>query len=111
MARILFGWLPDTGSTLSQTPQVHVVRFGDGYESRTLAGLNTQPKSWPLTFTRSRLDIVPILQFLQDHKGVDAFDWTDPYGAIGVYVCREWKVAHNSGHAVMTCSFEQVFEA
>lgn len=111
MARILFDWSPDIGSTLSQTPRVHVAKFGDGYESRTLAGLNTQPKSWPLTFTRSRTDIVPILTFLQTHKGVDAFDWIDPYGGMGVYVCREWKVAQNSGHAIVSCSFEQVFEA
>lgn len=111
MARLIFDWTPDVGSTLSQAPKVHVAKFGDGYEARTTFGLNAQPMTWTMAFTRSRVEIVPILEFLQNHKATEAFDWTNPLNQVGIYVCREWKVSHNSGHAILSCGFEQVFEA
>lgn len=110
MARLTFNWYPDTGSTLAQTPKVHVAKFGDGYESRTPSGLNSQPMNWSMTFTRSRTDMAPILGFLQSRKGAEAFDWVNPLNQSGVYVCREWKTSQNSGHVILSCSFEQVFE-
>lgn len=105
-----FAWYPDFGSQQDCAPSVQVTKFGDGYEVRASAGLNTMPMKWSLTFTRDRVICQAILAFLRARAGVEAFVWANPLNESGKYVCRAWKMTSQVGEMVVTCDFEQVFE-
>ena len=106
-----FDYAPQTASR-SQQPRVRTAAFGDGYEQRVADGINTMPKRWTLSFTRPVVEADAILAFLVARAGVEAFDWTDPDGAAGKYVCREWS-ANLIGPVAkgINATFEQVFGA
>jgi phage-related protein len=87
---------------------VESVKFGDGYEQRVSLGINTRPRKWSLTFT---LDTAAVLDFLETANGVDSFNWTDPFGVSGKYICRNWKTEHKGGRIhTLSADFEQVFD-
>ena len=86
-----FTWTPDEGATCEREPRVLAVAFGDGYEQRTADGINADMKTWQLSFSvRSNSEIVAIDAFLAAEAGVTAFDWTDPDGHAGKWVCKKW---------------------
>jgi phage-related protein len=112
MADTTFTWFPDVDGDLSVKPLVEVTAFGDGYESRTAKGINTQKMVWTMVFTRARPEATAILTFVRARNAVEAFNWTNPLQELGVYVCREWKVkSMRGGNLQISLSFEQVFEA
>jgi phage-related protein len=112
MALQTFTWYPDIDSEQKAKPSVTVTKFGDGYESRVGNGINTQPMTWSMVFTRSRAEGLAILSFLRARGSEQAFYWTNPLEELGVYVCREWSTRQmKNGHIRVTCSFEQVFES
>lgn len=106
-----FTWSPDLGARLNEQPFVQVTKFGDGYESRVSYLINSRPKSWDLVFTSQLGRHNEILKFLRDHQALYAFEWTDPEGETGKYVCRNWS-SHQDEFGVYTIegTFEQVFE-
>lgn len=108
-----FAWIATYGSRQTTKPRVEVVKFGDGYESRTPIGLNSLPRSWDLTFeNRPNSTADAIEDFLKDRGAVEAFNWVPPYGAAGRWVCREWSSTPTSQNTrSVTCTFEEVFEA
>lgn len=61
-------------------PRVRKTSFADGgYEQRIRFGLNSNPKTFNLTFeNRSDSERDQILAFLDDAAGADSFDWTTP---------------------------------
>ena len=87
-----------------------VVKFA-GYECRTQQGINSDPQKWSLTFDRSRPEILAIRNFLKARGALEAFNWTTPEQVAGVFVCRGWRTQFPIGRAVLTCTFEQVFES
>lgn len=99
-------------ATEQSQPRVRNTQFGDGYSQRTRYGLNTDPKSWRLTFlNRSNTERENILAFLEARAGAESFDWTPPRGSAGKYLCSEWTmemVAFNNN--TITATFIQVFE-
>lgn len=106
-----FTWFPDTDSTSDTKPNVKTTKFGDGYELRVPVGLNSDPMSWSLKFTRIRTEAKDILAFLREHGGYKAFRWTNPLEESGAYVCRQWKTTQKrNGVIEVTADFEQVFE-
>jgi len=112
MAHQEFTWYPDSGSSMSIEPLVEQTKFGDGYELRIPKGINYMPESWDLRFTGVEVESGAILAFLKAHGGAQAFEWVNPNGDLGVYVCREWKAVRLKGGAMeISCKFEQVFEA
>ena len=106
-----FSWKPDIESQQSCKPSVQVTKFGDGYEARLAMGINTMPMKWSLQFTKGRTEALDIVNFLRARGAVQAFNWTNPLDEAGVYVCREWKVTSKAGGLLISCEFEQVFEA
>ena len=108
----VFTYTADYGATKRVTPRVRVSSFGDGYEQRQANGINTMPKSWPLTFSlRTDTEADAIDNFLGTQAAVSSFDWTDPYGVAGKYVCRSWQRTKDRFNLnTITCTFEQVFE-
>ena len=99
-------------ATRTQKPRVRVAAFGDGYEQRVVDGINAAPRSWSLTWVRPVAEADVILAFFVARNGAEAFDWTDPDGAAGKYVCRDWSGALIGPFAKsISATFEQVFGA
>lgn len=107
-----FVWVATYGSKETIKPNVVVTQFGDGYESRTPVGMNTQRRKWDLNFdNRPNATADAIESFLKARGAVEAFDWTPPYGGAGKWVCREWSSAPTSPNTrSVTATFEEVFE-
>lgn len=106
-----FTYIPHSAS-LSMKPRVRIAAFGDGYEQRIGDGINTAPKSWSLTFVNPTADADAILSFFAARNGAEAFDWTDPDGAVGKWVVREWQSSLVGPMAKqISATFEQVFGA
>ncbi len=108
----VFGWLPSFTPTLRRAPRVLVAQYGDGYLQRIGDGINTSPAVWDLKFSaRSTTTAAAIMAFLDSAAGVQSFDWTDPNGASGKYICRKYGGTRTSPllHTV-TATFDQVFD-
>ena len=104
----IFIWTPTSGASRTTKPDVNVAKYGDGYEQRVGRGINNMADKWSLKFTTYVSDVE---SFLRSHGGQLSFNWTNPFGVSGKYVCREWKVNHLGGFVFdLTCEFEQVFE-
>jgi len=71
--------IPDRGVATDQTARIFRAAYGDGYEQRVAAGINNLPESWSLSWNnRSLNDANKVIKFLEDQKGVTAFDWYPP---------------------------------
>lgn len=107
-----FTYTPDYGASYEVKPSVRVSKFGDGYEQRQAAGLNTMPKTWDLKFSlRVDTEANAIITFLENQASVSSFDWTDINGYSAKYVCRSWnRVKERFNLNTITCKFEQVYE-
>ena len=107
-----FTFTPSYSADLSEAPTVRTVRYGDGYETRLAYVLNTQPKTWSLSFNnRSDTERDNILAFLRARGAVESFDWADPNGYSAKWVCSEWQTNQISPNFNnITASFRQVFE-
>jgi len=111
MSKPTFTWTPDLGAQQSIKPNVTQTKFGDGYELRVAQGINTQPRTWAVTFSKGPNEMTAILDFLEARAGVEAFNWTDPFNKAGTYVCREWSANQVVfGVYSVSATFEQVFE-
>jgi phage-related protein len=106
-----FSWSPDWESSEDSEPKVKVTKFGDGYEARVAEGMNNNPASWKLGFSRDATTIAAIRAFLKARNAIEAFNWTNPFNEAGVYVCRKWSVVRKTGVLVLQAEFQQVFEA
>jgi phage-related protein len=105
-----FTWSVAPGASRASAPRVRSMRFGDGYELRYPDGLNANLPKWAVALNGlSRAVADAVDAFLALHDGADAFDWTDPRGVAGKFICREWQlVEHGRGLASITATFEQV---
>lgn len=105
-----FIWSPAYGAALAVEPRVRVASFGDGYQQRVGDGINSQPRSWSLSFSQLRANIDAIEAFLTAHAGVESFDWTPPTGAAGKWICQSWSRAHSAKQVqAINCTFIEVF--
>lgn len=106
-----FTYIPGS-ALLQKKPRVRVAAFGDGYEQRLADGINSAPRAWQLSFTRQTAEADAIEAFFAARNGVEAFDWTPPYGAAGKWVAREWSVSLIGPVAkTISVTFDEVFGA
>lgn len=107
-----FTYTPSFTATEESQPRVRTVQYGDGYSQRLTYGLNTDPKSWRLTFLyRTDTERDNILTFLEARGGAESFDWTPPRGSAGKYICPQWNmemVKYNNN--TISATFIEVFE-
>ena len=89
-----FTWIPSFGSPESSQPQVRKTSLGDGYEQRVRMGLWSDLPTWDLRFdNRTDAERDQIRAFLKARGGVEAFDWTTPWGETGFkWVCETWNI-------------------
>lgn len=88
-----FTWSPQNGFTGERTPDVAVVKLGDGYEQRQVKGINPLMGKYPLTFIGyddskcTRPNVAKSVDaFLKARMAVESFYWT-PFdtGVRGLY--------------------------
>lgn len=110
-----FTWKPLIADMeLTRRPAVRVAKFGDGYEQRAAYGINTMTRIWRVRFTDTQSAAVTpdIDAFLAARGGLEAFEWTDPTGVAGKYVCREWRRTWEPGpgyaYGWLDATFEEV---
>jgi phage-related protein len=105
-----FTWSPAPGPVLSVKPRVRTAPFGDGYQQRVGDGINTQPRSWSLQFTRQTSDVDAIDAFLSACDGVESFDWLPPSGLTGKWICADWSRSAVARQVQsITATFQEVF--
>ena len=103
---------PTYGASKTSRPRVLNVQFGDGYSQRVRFGLNTDLKTWNLTWNVSETDADTIESFLEARAGVESFEWT-PLDTSTSYrwICQEWsKTIPYVNRATITATFIQVAE-
>jgi phage-related protein len=106
-----FTWLPMPGGVQTKRPRVITSQFGDGYQQRIGDGINTNPRSWSLRFTRLTADIDAIEAFLDARKGTESFVWVPPRGLTGKWICAEWSsIEHTDKVQEIFATFNEVFE-
>lgn len=107
-----FSYTIDWKNALQRTPRTLVAQFGDGYSQRQADGLNANPKAFQLKFeNRSNTEADNIEDFLTARGGWEAFDWTDPDGDSGKYICKQWeRVREQYNLNTITAVFQQVYE-
>lgn len=113
MAKLTFGWFPDTAASNSVEPAVNVTKFGEGYEARTSDSINVVRRNWAMTFSRGRDsgECQDIVAFLKARKGRESFLMVDPLNEPGTWVVRKWVVEPDRGKIKVTANFEEVFES
>lgn len=111
MSTPYFNYQVDYSSKSSAQPRVLLAQFGDGYEQRSGDGINTNPKSWPVTITRDSATIMTIEALMDQWAGVTAFLWITPRNTVARFVCRQYDTTYDDfNKSVFTGTFEQVFE-
>ena len=105
---------PSYSASVSETPDLRITSFGDGYQQRNTMGMNTRRKNWNLSFNnRTDADRDKIVGFLQARNGKESFDWVEPTTTdVRKYVCEKWNVDMTSfNNNTISMEFKQVFEA
>ena len=101
------------GVVKSNAPNVHTVRMGDGYEMRTVFGLNQDLKIYnPSWRNISETDADTIEAFLEARAGKESFNWTPPgESSSSKYICSAWKKNISYlNRATITATFREVAE-
>lgn len=104
-----FRWKIRPDMVAETTPQVTVVKFGDGYEQRRAAGLNHSLKTYNVTIRVRKGEHQSLEAFLSRHGAVKSFFWRQPYTWTQIrVVCRKWSVSVGVAWVTYTTTFEQV---
>jgi phage-related protein len=106
----VFNYAVSYGASVSKKPRVKRTSFGGGYQQRVADGINANVRVWAVRFTGlpSRLDLIEA--FFETENGVASFDWTPPSGAIGKWLCQEWKRGFEGyNNETITATFVEVF--
>lgn len=92
----VFTYVPDRPATESSSPRVDVASLAN-YEQRNIRGINPFRDSWDLNFSaRSASDAEAILNFFSSRNGIEAFEWTTPFGETGQFVALDWRASLDS---------------
>lgn len=107
-----FTFTPSFSAAEESRPRIRTVQYNDGYSQRLQWGLNTDPKTWRLTFlNRTDAERESILAFLEARNGAESFTWSPPRGTSGKYVCGEWSLdMTNYNNNTISATFVEVFE-
>lgn len=84
---------PTKGFTASRTPNVAVVKLGDGYEQRQVKGINPLMDSYSLTFmgTDGKCNKPNVAKqaeaFIKARMAIESFYWTPLDTGVGRFTC------------------------
>lgn len=109
-----FTWTPQRSYSVDRTPNVAVVKLGDGYEQRQVKGINPLMAKYSLVFRGvsgpCRINAAKEAEaFLRARMAVESFYWTpSDTGEQALFVCRSWGMVKNGPLYELTAIFEQV---
>ena len=104
------------GFTRQNTPRIHAVTFGDGYEQRIANGINTLDQTMNVSFsTRPKAEIDDLVAFFEGLGGVTKFEMTidDTNGDETIKVtCKSWSQtwAYDNFYN-LSATFQRCYEA
>ena len=107
----VFTWPISSQTQMSMKPRVLSAQFGDGYEQRTLDGINNELEAWQVTIpSYNEVSGASAAEaFLRTQAGVTAFSWTTKFGRTALFVCREWtRSPTGPTSSNITAKFEEV---
>lgn len=86
-------YIPDEPVSESDSWRMRKAQFGDGYQQRSLDGINALERDWSLTWTdRDKATILGMMTYLESLKG-GAFTFKDPTTLLSWQVfCDAWSV-------------------
>ena len=112
--------IPDKTLTRASKPKIRSAKFGDGYEQRSKAGLNSIEEAFTVAFVnRPKATIDDLNTFFADKAGVTSFNFTIPdtdnTTATGEktirVVCQDWNTQYsNSDHYSMSANFIRIYQ-
>lgn len=110
MTKETFGWSARAGATGKVSPRVKKVAFGDGYEQRVMDGVNSDLRTYSVSFNGYKPRMKEIQLFLTNHGGVRSFYWQAPdRSEPRLYVCEEWTDTYHNGRIwELSASFREV---
>jgi len=111
--------VPDKTLTRKSNPRILSAKFGDGYEQRAKAGLNSIEEDYDVNFTnRPKASADDLVKFFDGKAGVTSFNFTIPdtndTTATGEktikVVCSEWNTTYANGeHYNVSAKFKRVY--
>ena len=112
----------DKGFTRSNTPVIHSITYGDGFEQRVANGINNLKQTMSVTFnTRPKAEIDSLVDFFEDLGGVTKFQMTIDKDTAGSdnnatetikVVCKSWQQTWDYDNFYsLSATFERVYEA
>ncbi|MFH0259497.1 phage tail protein [Vibrio mediterranei] len=104
-----FNWVPVAGFSRRCEPKIKLVKFGDGYQQRSPAGINNKLRTYSASFKYSSDVIWEIDHFLFHRGGVESFLFI-PFGEFEerVVVCKSWNATEIGSKGELVAQFEQV---
>jgi phage-related protein len=110
---------PDKQFSRSNTPRVHYIQFGDGYEQRLQQGINNLKQEISVSFqTRPKAEIDDLVSFFESLAGVSKFrfDIADTNAGSSTetikVVCSQWTQKWEyDDYYTLDASFRRVYEA
>jgi phage-related protein len=86
-------WMPDVPLARDDEWRLRIAQFGDGYQQRTLDGINALDRKWSLTWSlRSAADINAMVAFLEAEKASSFPYLEQPTGITWKVFCDAWRV-------------------
>lgn len=108
----LFDWMPDAGGAETPEFSVRTAQFGDGYAQEVGDGINNVRWRVPVQFKEVEKSVGDEIEaFIVRHGGYQRFAFKRPFGALGLFVCKEFSrtpVGH-SGLTSISATFEERF--
>ena len=103
---------PSYGQVKNSNPNFLETKYGDGYSSRLVFGLNQNLKRYDLAWNNlSESNSDTIETFLDARGGSESFTFTPAGESSGTYICRSWRKTINYlNRASINATFEQVAE-
>ena len=105
-----FTYTPSIGVNLSSKFNNRKSQFGDGYQQRVGDGINTNARSWAVTFANNATTIDAIQAFLDNESGVTSFTWVPPVGVSGKFICEGYtRSIDDYDSETLSATFTEVF--
>lgn len=86
-------WCPDTALESPRKWRLRVAKFGDGYEQRSLAGINALGREWKVTWSIRPRGMLEDMDAYLTATGAHSFVWLEPgFGEQVTVFCDEWSI-------------------
>ena len=104
---------PKYGYTVTRSPKMNVLSFGDGFQQRLTKGLNQNPVSLNLRFDLSQTESNTAITFLNARiTDGESFTFTIPNENVNKnFTCTNYNTSIPFlNRVILSCTFQEVFE-